>query len=180
MSRERGNRSAMGDGRQAHQGSPAWTCRPLPPHGRGGVARCSRRGSVVMAVEPKARLCPNPRCGLVYMHSGPCLPEVRTIPCGVARSSSGVTAARCCRSVGHDGPHEDFGGRSWVEGARDGAVLVSGRRGPWYRDDLDRELRLVDIDMPPARPGFLRNVVAHPLLVLCPPVGRWLHERTRP
>ena len=27
---------------------------------------------------------------------------------------------------------------------------------------------------------FLHNVVAHPLLVLCPPVGEWLHERTDP
>lgn len=26
----------------------------------------------------------------------------------------------------------------------------------------------------------LHNVVAHPLLVLCPPIGRWLHDRTAP
>jgi hypothetical protein len=25
---------------------------------------------------------------------------------------------------------------------------------------------------------FAHNVVAHPLLVLCPPVGEWLHDRT--
>lgn len=30
------------------------------------------------------------------------------------------------------------------------------------------------------RPGFLHNVLAHPLLVLCPPLGEWLHARTRP
>lgn len=27
---------------------------------------------------------------------------------------------------------------------------------------------------------FLHNVIAHPLLVLCPPLGEWLHERTQP
>lgn len=27
---------------------------------------------------------------------------------------------------------------------------------------------------------FLHNVIAHPLLVLCPPLGEWLHERTEP
>jgi hypothetical protein len=27
---------------------------------------------------------------------------------------------------------------------------------------------------------FLHNVVAHPLLVLCPPLGERLHERTEP
>lgn len=30
------------------------------------------------------------------------------------------------------------------------------------------------------RPGFWHNVVGHPLLVLCPPLGQWLHDRTRP
>ena len=25
---------------------------------------------------------------------------------------------------------------------------------------------------------WIHNLVAHPLLVLCPPLGRWLHERT--
>lgn len=25
---------------------------------------------------------------------------------------------------------------------------------------------------------FVHNVVAHPLLVLCPPLGEWLHDRT--
>lgn len=30
------------------------------------------------------------------------------------------------------------------------------------------------------RAGFVHNVVAHPLLVLCPPVGVWLHDRTDP
>lgn len=27
---------------------------------------------------------------------------------------------------------------------------------------------------------FVHNVVAHPLLVLCPPLGEWLHDRTVP
>lgn len=27
---------------------------------------------------------------------------------------------------------------------------------------------------------FIHNVIAHPLLVLCPPLGEWLHDRTRP
>jgi hypothetical protein len=27
---------------------------------------------------------------------------------------------------------------------------------------------------------WVHNLVAHPLLVLCPPVGEWLHERTAP
>lgn len=27
---------------------------------------------------------------------------------------------------------------------------------------------------------FLHNVVAHPLLIICPPLGEWLHERTTP
>jgi hypothetical protein len=26
----------------------------------------------------------------------------------------------------------------------------------------------------------VHNVIAHPLLVLCPPVGRWLHDKTAP
>jgi hypothetical protein len=26
----------------------------------------------------------------------------------------------------------------------------------------------------------LHNVVVHPLLVLCPPLGDWLHDRTAP
>lgn len=26
----------------------------------------------------------------------------------------------------------------------------------------------------------LHNLLAHPLLVLCPPLGRWLHDRTAP
>lgn len=34
---------------------------------------------------------------------------------------------------------------------------------------------------PPREPDhFLHNVIAHPLLVLWPRVGRWLHERTTP
>lgn len=28
--------------------------------------------------------------------------------------------------------------------------------------------------------SFVHNVVAHPLLVLCPPLGQWLHDRTEP
>lgn len=27
---------------------------------------------------------------------------------------------------------------------------------------------------------FVHNVVAHPLLVLCPSLGEWLHARTEP
>lgn len=27
---------------------------------------------------------------------------------------------------------------------------------------------------------WVHNLVAHPLLVVLPPVGRWLHERTAP
>ena len=27
---------------------------------------------------------------------------------------------------------------------------------------------------------WVHNLVAHPLLVICPPVGRWLHDRTAP
>lgn len=30
------------------------------------------------------------------------------------------------------------------------------------------------------RHGILHNLVAHPLLILCPPVGRWLHAHTEP
>lgn len=26
----------------------------------------------------------------------------------------------------------------------------------------------------------VHNVIAHPLLVLCPPLGEWLHDRTIP
>ncbi len=26
----------------------------------------------------------------------------------------------------------------------------------------------------------LHNLVAHPLLVVCPPLGRWLHDATAP
>lgn len=33
---------------------------------------------------------------------------------------------------------------------------------------------------PPAKPRFMHNVLAHPLLVLWPRVGRWLHEHTKP
>ena len=36
----------------------------------------------------------------------------------------------------------------------------------------------VTVVLTPQRFGFWHNVVAHPLLVLCPPLGRWLHERT--
>jgi hypothetical protein len=27
---------------------------------------------------------------------------------------------------------------------------------------------------------WVHNLVAHPLLVLCPPLGEWLHDRTAP
>ena len=27
---------------------------------------------------------------------------------------------------------------------------------------------------------WAHNLIAHPMLVLCPPVGRWLHHITRP
>jgi len=27
---------------------------------------------------------------------------------------------------------------------------------------------------------LVHNLIAHPLLVLCPPVGRWLHDATVP
>lgn len=27
---------------------------------------------------------------------------------------------------------------------------------------------------------IIHNVIAHPLLVICPPAGEWLHERTTP
>lgn len=27
---------------------------------------------------------------------------------------------------------------------------------------------------------WTHNLVAHPLLVLCPPLGAWLHDRTAP
>lgn len=30
------------------------------------------------------------------------------------------------------------------------------------------------------RNGIPHNLVAHPLLILCPPLGRWLHQRTEP
>ena len=30
------------------------------------------------------------------------------------------------------------------------------------------------------RAWWVHNLVAHPLLVLCPPVGEWLHDRTSP
>lgn len=33
---------------------------------------------------------------------------------------------------------------------------------------------------PIERDRFLHNVVAHPLLVLWPRLGRWLHDRTEP
>lgn len=31
-----------------------------------------------------------------------------------------------------------------------------------------------------SRRWVVHNVVAHPLLVLCPPLGEWLHDRTLP
>lgn len=27
---------------------------------------------------------------------------------------------------------------------------------------------------------WIHNLVAHPLLVLCPPLGRWVHDATAP
>jgi hypothetical protein len=30
------------------------------------------------------------------------------------------------------------------------------------------------------RDGIPHNLIAHPLLILCPPLGRWLHDRTQP
>lgn len=30
------------------------------------------------------------------------------------------------------------------------------------------------------RRGAVHNLIAHPLLTLCPPVGEWLHGRTAP
>jgi hypothetical protein len=33
-------------------------------------------------------------------------------------------------------------------------------------------------EMRPGRPGFWHNVVGHPLLVLCPPLGEWVHRHT--
>ena len=46
---------------------------------------------------------------------------------------------------------------------------------------------LADAVRPPAvrvrrleRDGMPHNLLAHPLLVLCPPLGRWLHQRTEP
>jgi len=36
------------------------------------------------------------------------------------------------------------------------------------------ESRVEEVD------AFVHNVVAHPLLVLVPPLGRWLHGRTSP
>lgn len=35
-------------------------------------------------------------------------------------------------------------------------------------------------DPRPGRPGFWHNVIAHPLLVVWPRLGEWLHERTTP
>lgn len=35
-------------------------------------------------------------------------------------------------------------------------------------------------DDAPARPGIVHNVLAHPLLVMWPRVGEWLHDRTSP
>lgn len=35
-------------------------------------------------------------------------------------------------------------------------------------------------DQAPERPGFVHNVVAHPLLWLCPKLGNWLHARSEP
>lgn len=34
-------------------------------------------------------------------------------------------------------------------------------------------------DHPPVR-RVVHNLLAHPLLVLCPPLGEWLHDRTIP
>lgn len=30
------------------------------------------------------------------------------------------------------------------------------------------------------RDAIPHNLIAHPLLILCPPLGRWLHDRTEP
>lgn len=30
------------------------------------------------------------------------------------------------------------------------------------------------------RPGAPHNLLGHPLLVVCPPLGEWVHERTAP
>jgi hypothetical protein len=35
-------------------------------------------------------------------------------------------------------------------------------------------------DPPPSRDHFVHNVIAHPLLVLWPRLGRWLHDHTEP
>lgn len=37
-----------------------------------------------------------------------------------------------------------------------------------------------EVEPPRPRDHFLHNVVAHPMLVLWPRFGRWLHERTEP
>lgn len=61
--------------------------------------------------------------------------------------------------------------------------MSSADRHPWR--DLGRVV--ADVFRPPTvrvrrleRDGALHNLVAHPLLVLCPPLGRWLHARTAP
>lgn len=35
-------------------------------------------------------------------------------------------------------------------------------------------------DVAPGWRWWVHNLVAHPLLVLCPPAGEWLHDRTEP
>lgn len=49
----------------------------------------------------------------------------------------------------------------------------------WDRLDdwLDRQPPWIDGRH---HPGVLHNLVAHPLLVIWPTAGQWLHERTRP
>lgn len=66
------------------------------------------------------------------------------------------------------------------------SVLGSPNRDPEHTGDvsgLDWAALVDDAGLAsPARtrPGVLHNLVAHPLLVLWPRAGEWLHERTRP
>ena len=60
----------------------------------------------------------------------------------------------------------------WLDEGR--AEMVHGRGWP-------ASFNVVNLDKAKSRfKWWTHNVLAHPLLVLCPPAGRWLHDRTEP
>ena len=56
---------------------------------------------------------------------------------------------------------------------------------PWTSDlppgvSITTDTTEASAEPPDERDAFWHNVVAHPLLVLWPRLGRWLHDRTEP